>query len=62
MKLYEIYKLDIFKGNKKLTNNLNNLIEKYYSHLRHYLRPDIEVDAFLIDKIFDIVIEDVMNE
>ncbi len=61
MKMYEIYENDFVKNNPKVKEKLWALIEKHYPHLRHSLRGNIEVDAFLIDKIFKIM-EDHLNE
>ncbi|GAF94429.1 unnamed protein product [marine sediment metagenome] len=55
MKLYSIYRADIINEDEELRDKIHNLIQKHYSHLRHYLRREIIVDEFLINEILTTV-------
>ena len=55
MKMYEIFHSELVKDNTDLKEKLHSLIEKHYSHLRHSLRGEIPIDAFLVNEIFKIM-------
>ena len=57
MKMFEMFATELFKENIGLRNKVLTMIEKHWSHLRHSLRGDIEIDVFVMNEIFSILEE-----